>query len=108
MSGLFYCVNMQMRNLFFLLFLLLLLHLLPVCLCLMFLFLCFLRPLSFCRLSARAFHHGLGSLLARRLQDGFDAQIVNVVRSHADIDRRPETSVCGLARIVAVPSPRII
>lgn len=84
MSGLFRCINAKwqrpsfkaINTLFFLLFLLFLLH---------FLFLRLL-PLSFCWLSIRPFDHGLGRLLACSLQDGFNAQIVDVVRGHTDID----------------------
>ncbi len=92
--------------LFFLLFLLFVKHILPVCFCLLFLFL-HLLPFASCWLCLRAFDHGFGRLLACSLQGGFDAQIVNVVCSHANIDHWLEGSVCGLACVITIPSPRI-
>lgn len=54
------------------------------------------------------FDHGFSRLLACSLHEGFNTQIVNVVRSDPKIDGRLYSSVCSLACIIAIPSPCMV
>lgn len=84
-----------------------LLRLQPLCILLLLSLSLRLLVLSFCRLCVLVFDHGLGRLLARRLHEGLESQVIDVVREHANIDHRLERGVRGLTCVVAVPSPRM-
>lgn len=93
----------EAQVLFLLIFLL---YFIPICLFLLVLFLLLWRFLHL--IPTWGFDHGFSGLLACRLHDGFNAQIVNVVRSDSNIDGRLYSSVCRLACIIAIPSPCMV
>lgn len=64
-----------------------------------------IRLLVSSRLSRVASHQSLGCLLASSLQEGFDAQIIDVVCSQTNVGQWVQSSICGEAGIIAVPSP---